>query len=347
MTEKQQLTLEFETIAKQACCGSPPSPMVALELLKTAKGDVHLTALACVILGHAWQHISEHHKAQMAFSSAIEGFKQAGYQHDETEARILLGMSHLLSGEPLKALDCWSAALVIARKINDRDLCIRVYLGVGQVYIGFGDYQAALSFNELALEMARRLNHDERKGEALLNVASDAYRLGRYNYTLQCVAEAEKILENTISNKIWSAEVVYYRGLVHAAQGHFAQAKLELETAYLLSDQNDNLWGKAHALTALGETLLQMQESNTGDVLEKAHQMASSGGMSLLIQRASRALISWYEQQGQIAKTLPYYNLVLDGEQADRVQVSPAHMSRIQQLMARSRIRVLQAQFAS
>jgi tetratricopeptide (TPR) repeat protein len=347
MPEKKQLLLEFETIATQASHGSPPSTTVALELLKTAKGDVRLTAIACVILGHAWQHISAHHKARMAFSSAAEGFKQIQAPHHETEALIWLGMSHLLSGEPLRALDCWSQALVIARKINDRDLCTRVYLGVGQVYIGFGDYQAALGFNELALEMARRLNHDERKGEALLNVASDAYRLGRYNYTLQCVAEAEKLLNTTISNKVWSAEVVYFRGLVHCAQGHFLQAKLELETAFQLSDQNDNLWGKAHALVALGETLLKTDEPTAGEVLERAHGLASSGQMQALMRRASLALIEWHERHANLAATLPHYNLVLHEAAETSISLPAAHLNKIQTLLARSRMRLLETQLGS
>ncbi|QLG88735.1 tetratricopeptide repeat protein [Chitinibacter bivalviorum] len=346
MSERDRLILELQTIAKEAHCGSPPSPLVALELLKSVKGDVYLTALASAVMGHAWQHISEHDKAQMAFSSAIEGFRAAKRARDETEAMILLGTSHLLSGEPMRALDHWSNALQIARKINDRELCIRVYLGVGQVYIGFGDMESALQFNELALEMARRLNHDERKGEALLNVASDAYRLGRYSYTLQCIAEAEKLLETTISNKIWSAEVVYFRGRVHAQQGHYAQAKLELETAYQLSEQNDNLWGKAHALTALSETLLKMGDGQTGQVLEDAHQLAKMANLAPLLLRCSQALITWYEQCGDVSASLPHYNYVLQNEQAIPVKVTAVHAKQITQLLARSRVRCLARDFS-
>jgi tetratricopeptide (TPR) repeat protein len=342
MPDQQQQLRDLETIARQAFCGSPPSPAAALELLHSVQADVRLSALAYVILGHAWQHISEHQKAQVAFSAAIEGFKNAQRPHDETEAMILLGMSHLLSEAPLRALDCWSGALMVARKINDRDLCIRVYLGVAQVYIGFGDDHAALSFNELALEMARRLNHDERKGEALLNVASDAYRLGRYSYTLQCIAETEKLLNTTLSNKIWSAEVVYYRGVVHLAQGHYLQAKLELETAYQLSDRNDNLWGKAHALIALGEALLKMDDATAGEILEQAHTLAQASKIAALILRASLALIEWHERQGDLAATLAHYNWVLRDAQPTTLSISSAHLKQIQQLMARSRIRRLE-----
>ncbi|WP_373976516.1 tetratricopeptide repeat protein [Chitinibacter sp. SCUT-21] len=341
MSDRKQLLHELEAIARRSACGSPPSPAAALDLLKSAQGDVQLTALASVILGHAWQHLSEHHKAQMAFSTAIEGFKQAQRPKDETEAIILLGMSYLQSGEPLRALDSWSTALLLARKINDREQCTRVYLGVSQVYIGFGDFHSALSFNELALEMARRLKHAERKCEALLNVASDAFRLGRYSYTLQCVAEAEKILATSVSNKIWSAEVVYFRGRVHAEQGHCLQAKLELETAFQLSEQNENLWGKAHALIALGEVLLKLNDASAGEVLERAHAMAVEAKLNPLVQRGSLALIAWYEEQGDLEATLPHYNWILQGEHRATVSISPTHMNRIQHLMARSRVRVL------
>ncbi|WP_348946036.1 tetratricopeptide repeat protein [Chitinibacter sp. FCG-7] len=344
MSVDERLILELETIARESHCGSPPSPFVALELLKSAHGNVRAMALASVILGHAWQHISEHHKAQMAFSTAIAEFRKVPAPHDETEAMILLGTSHLLSGEPLLALDHWSSALQIARKINDRELCIRVYLGIGQVYIGFGDYHSALKFNELALEMARRINHDERRCEALLNIASDAFRLQRYSYTMQCIDEAEKLLEATITNKIWSAEVVYYRGLVHGAQHHYAQARIELETAYELNVQNDNLWGKSHALTALGEVLFKMGDASAEQVLLKALQLARQGSQAALERRCNQALLGWYLQQGNLSATLPYYSDLLHDQQQASSKMSVAQLRQIQQLMSRSQIRLVGSQ---
>ncbi|WP_273431315.1 tetratricopeptide repeat protein [Chitinibacter tainanensis] len=344
--EYAQQKLELQTILQDSACGRPPSTYIALQLMQSTEGQPELAAIACLIQGHAWQHISEHAKAQMAFAAGMEGFRQLGMAAEECDASILLGMSYLLAGEPQKALDQWSNALQLARKLSDRGLICRVYLGVGQVYIGFNDIPSALAFNELALELARLLNDDQRKGEALLNVASDAYRLGRYNYTLQCIAEAEKLLQSTVTNAIWSAEVVYYRGLVHTRQQHYAQARAELETAYMLSDRNDNLWGKAHALTALGELLLLLDDPSAGETLSNAFGLASGAQLQALMQRCATGLVGWYKQQDQHEAALPYYAVLLAPQQSAAANISPAYLRQIQARQAQSRIRWLEAQVA-
>jgi tetratricopeptide (TPR) repeat protein len=341
MSAKLQFAAQLEVIAKQSLCGAPPSPNEALQLLASAEPEPQLMAMAQVILGHAWQHLSAHSQAQQAFLAGIHGFKATQNQQEQTKTLILLGFSHLLSNEPLLALDDWSNALKLARKLNDRELCAQIYMGIGQVYIGFGDDKAALSFNELALELARKLDSDHLKCEVLLNVASDAYRLKRFSYTLQCIAEAEKLLQQSIVNPIWSAEIIYYLGIVHAEQKLFAQAKIELETAFTLSDQNDNLWGKVHALTALGEVLLALEDEIAVEILQQALILADQSGISVLQNRCHKALIKWYLQHNYFELALPSFNALLQNEEGEPLKISSKHRQQILHFETQSRMRLL------
>ncbi|MBY0444746.1 MAG: tetratricopeptide repeat protein [Burkholderiales bacterium] len=341
MSAKLQFSTQLEVIAKQPLCGSPPSPSEALQLLARAEPEPKLLAIAQVILGHSWQHLSEHGQAQQAFLAGVHGFKAIQNKQEQTKTLILLGFSHLLSNEPLLALDDWSDALKLARKLNDRELCAQIYMGIGQVYIGFGDDKAALSFNELALELARKLDSDYLKCEVLLNVASDAYRLKRFSYTLQCIAEAEKILQQSIVNPIWSAEIIYYLGIVHAEQKLFAQAKIELETAFMLSEQNNNLWGKVHALTALGEVLLALEDEIAGDILQQALFLANQSGICVLRNRCHAALIKWHLRQNNFELALPSFNALVQNEEGERLQIGAKHRRQISHLETQSRLRRL------
>ncbi len=341
MSAKLQFAAQLEVIAKQSLCGAPPSPCEALQLLARAKPEPKLLAIAQVILGHSWQHLSEHSQAQQAFLAGVHGFKATQNKQEQTKTLILLGFSHLLSNEPLLALDDWSDALKLARKLNDRELCAQIYMGIGQVYIGFGDDKAALSFNELALELARKLGSDYLKCEVLLNIASDAYRLKRFSYTLQCIAEAEKILQQSIVNPIWSAEIIYYLGIVHAEQELFAQAKIELETAFTLSDQNDNLWGKVHALTALGEVLLALEDETAGDILQRALNLANQAGIRLLQDRCHTALIQWHLKHHHFELALPSFNALVQNTEAEVFKINIKYRQQILHLETQSRMRLL------
>ncbi|WP_410499374.1 tetratricopeptide repeat protein [Chitinibacter sp. S2-10] len=343
-TEQLNKCQELELIAKNSALGSPPSPQRAQELVLAAHGDEFAQAYAQLILGHAWLHISEHVHAIVAFAAAVAGFARTRHLHEQTDAMILLGTAHLLQGKPLRALDFWSSALQMARKINDKDLCIRVNLAIAQLYLGFGDYESALKHNELALKVARWLANDERICEALINVGSDAFRLGLYSYTLQCMAEAEVLLQSKISNKVWSAEVVYYRGLVYAAQEMHEQARVALEQAYKLNKLNDNLWGKAHSLTALGEVLQALNDPGAAETLGRAHQLACNAQITHLIRRCCLALIRWFEHNNQQADTLPFYSQLLQNEDSDAVKISASHLQRIQHLLSRSQVRLLAEQ---
>jgi tetratricopeptide (TPR) repeat protein len=341
MSAKLQFAAQLDVIAEQSLCGAPPSPSEAQQLLASAGSEPQQVAMAQVILGHAWQHLSAHSQAQQAFLAGIQGFKATQNQYEQTKTLILLGFSHLLSNEPLLALDYWSDALKIARILNDRELCAKVYMGIGQVYIGFGDDKAALNFNELALELARKLDSDYLKCEVLLNVASDAYRLKRFSYTLQCIAEAEKLLQQSVVNPIWSAEIIYYLGIVHAEQKLFAQAKIELETAFTLSDNNDNLWGKVHALTALGEVLLASTDETAGDILQQALSLANQAGISVLQNRCHEALIKWHLQHHQLELALPSFNALAQNNASEPFKISSKHRQQILHLETQSRLRLL------
>jgi tetratricopeptide (TPR) repeat protein len=335
----------LEAALQRAECGSPPIPEIAQQWLQEVKGDARLQGVALDILAHAHQHLSDHRLAQAAFREAAQCYAQAGLLSSSTSSLILLGTSHLLNGEPLLALDQWSKALLLARDLQNLALCAKVYLGVGQVYIGFGDDETSLRYNEMALKMAKVLGDSRLECEVYLYVASDNYRLQRYTSALLAIDNAEQRLDPQ-ENKVWAAEIVYYRGAIHAGQGLYAQARLELETAYELSNANKNLWGRLHALAALGEVLLQLQDPAAEATLLQALEMAQHIQLERIQTRCCTALINYYLQQEQFDAALPLYASLFAQRSERKASVSPRHQQRIAQLETRSQILQLQRSVA-
>lgn len=325
---------------KNAECGSPPRFEIASEWVQQAKEEPHLLGVALEILGHAHQHLCEHRKAQTAFAAAVAHYRQAGSLAFATKALILLGTSLLLTDEPLLALEQWSSALVLARDTKDLAQCAKVYLAISQVYIGFGDDQAALHYNEMALKMAKVLGEPSLMCETYLFVASDYLRLQRYTSALAELDCAEQLL--SAPNKVWSAEIIYYRGAIHAKQGLLQQAKVELETAYELSSENANLWGQIHALAALGDVLLALNDDKTEAILQQALALAERVNINNIVLRSQTALVQWYLQRQQAKEALPLLAKLTALHRPHTVKITASHQQRIAELENNSRILQLQ-----
>ncbi len=342
-----ELAVRLEEAHQRAELGSPPTPEIAQEWVKAARSDAQLHGLALDILGHAHQHFSHHPLAQAAFSEAAQRYTKAGLKTSATTSLILLGRSYLLNGEPFSALDQWSKALLLARDSQDLAQCAKVYLGVGQVYIGFGDDESALRYNEMALKMSKVLGDIRLECEANVYVASDCYRLHRYSQALLAIDRAEVLLAQLEKNKVWTAEIVYYRGAIHAGQGQFVQAQLELEIAYELSTANDNLWGRLHALTALGEVLLETQNPTAESILLQALAMADQIQLERIQTRCCTALINYYLKNQKFDSALPLYARFFARNNLASASIGRHHQQKINQLETQSRILQLQRYAAS
>lgn len=321
---------------KQAECGSPPSPEIANDWVQQASTDPHLHPVALDILAHAHQHQSDHRAAQAAFSAAIHAYHKAGLPTEKANSHILLGTSLLLSEEPFRALEQWSLALALARDTKNLAQCARVYLAIGQVYIGFGEDKIALDYNLKALKMAKVLADDRLACETHLYIVNDYMRMNRFAQAMAELDCAERLLSEP--NKVWSAEILFYRGAIHAKQGLYAQAKIELETAYELSLENQNLWGQTQALVSLGEVLLQLRAPSTEQVLLQGLALAQKIQLRALEERCNQALIDWYLAQQAHESAVVLLAAMSQSHPSKSIQISAPHQQRIKALENQSRI---------
>lgn len=346
------LQAELAPLAREAAHGSPKSPRVIEKLLQRArKLDYQpLQALAKVTLGHAWQHVGKFRQAQHAFQQGADLYQRLGDEHAHVEALVELGRSYHASGNPARALAIWSRTLEFARANHDMRNCARICLGVGQLYVAQGDHPRSLRYHELALRLARPLGDDHLCCEALLNVAGDAYRCMAHERAMAALDEAETLLGGPVHNRVWAAEIINYRGLVHHARGDYIAALAELDVAFTLHDDNNNLWGRAHALLALGRTHLQLGDTTSAQrCLEAALEMGQQSGIATLLVQSAELLAEMASSAGNHRQALTYLQLIEEAEcshVSDTAGERPTatQQQRLQQLEAESRARVLKLQ---
>ncbi|MBE9609028.1 hypothetical protein [Chitinilyticum piscinae] len=326
------LQAELSPLAREAAHGSPKSPRIIEALLVRARQLDYqpLEALALVTLGHAWQHVGKARQAHQAFRRAAELYHQLGDGHARIEALVELGRSHYAFGDPARALAIWSRTLELARGSHDMRNCARICLGVGQLYVAQGDHPRSLRYHELALSLARPLGEEHLCCEALLNVAGDAYRCRDFTRAQDALAEAERLLAGPVQNRVWSAEVVNYRGLIHYEQGEYRTAVATLDVAFTLHDNNDNLWGRGHALFALGKAHLALEELGAAhDCFAAALDMAQQGKLGSLIIQCAEQLATMALEAADHRSALQYLRLSEALEQGQ-----PEHAIRLRPLAA-------------
>ncbi|MBM3117504.1 hypothetical protein [Jeongeupia naejangsanensis] len=347
MNERNALLADLEPIAINAENGSPPPPAEVEALLARARavGDARLEALAMVTLGHAWQHVGRLRAAQQAFRDAAACFAAAGHTRGRIEALIEFGRARYAAGEVAPALDTWSQCLELAHDNGDADHCARVCLGVGQACVALGDHAGALRYHELALSLARPLGHDRLTCEALINVGGDAYRLQQGDRALTALAEADALLQTKVNNRVWAAEVPYYRGLVCLANGDPDAALSALAQARTAHSANHSVWGEAHSWFALGQAHeAAAQPAHAGECYQAARQLVRNAGLIALHQQLLRRLAALARTNDDMVAALGWLRELeaLDVAPPEvQVRWNRTQLTRLGALETRSRIQAI------
>ncbi|UXY16034.1 tetratricopeptide repeat protein [Chitiniphilus purpureus] len=307
----EQFRTDLLERAVAAANGSPESPVIAADWLARARryGDPATTACALVTLGHAHQHVGALGEAQGAFRAAIPLWNQAGDAYALADARIELGHSYYAAGEYPRALATWLDSLEHVRETQDLNSGTRIYLGVGKMYYALEDFSSALRYHELALQLARRLNAPKPVCEVLINIAGDAYRLQRYERALTALSEADALLHSGVfTNHVWEAEVESYLGLIHFGRGEYEQARLKLDAAFAIHQQNQNLWGKSHVMLALGRTHARLGELARAEAcLANASELAEQAKLTALMRQSAELRADLAVRQGDHRAALQHY----------------------------------------
>jgi tetratricopeptide (TPR) repeat protein len=187
---------------------------------------------------------------------------------------------------------------------------VRILQRQGRHYEWRGEFERALTFYELADKWARQVREiasgdsaDDALFKALAGEGGVLVALGRIDEARAILDEAESLSENQASSRALRAAVLRKRGTCLLAQGHFKQAKIALEGALTILDDDDvgryNRFEKC--LTQLALSNLQAETNNVAAGLHKdaastLTELANSHGTALetdeLLSLAARNVLN-------------------------------------------------------
>ncbi len=200
---EQALTPEARLIALNSLSEDlcEVDPLRALRLAEEAHAlaltlnDAESAVVA--LLNRAWAEFN-----QADYSSSImnvqEGLRQARKHHfdqQEFDALTILGNAYNVIGNRADALQAFTQALTISKKLpNPRRVAIALS-NIGQQYAGIGDYQQALDHYLQGLEIMRSSSNRIALVNVMLNVTENYNKLGQHEQAIAYARESLAIAQ--------------------------------------------------------------------------------------------------------------------------------------------------------
>lgn len=205
------------------------------------------------------------------------------------------------------ALDAWLQSLEVATVLQASYGCIRAYLGIGKVHFAFGDYRKAMHFHQIAHNLSQPLQDKALECELNLNLAADAYRLGKYQEALSALEQISAHLPAGQKQPEWEAEVLTYNGLIQMHFEHFSEAQELLSQAYLLFRKHHLIAGQGQVMLALATCFAALQQADLAEeCLQEAARLSDEHQLLPLAIESHTQLAKLYLDTGQYQAALSH-----------------------------------------
>jgi DNA-binding SARP family transcriptional activator/tetratricopeptide (TPR) repeat protein len=175
-------------------------------------------------------------QAENAASEAAHIASRIGEPELQALAHGTLGTAHMAAGNLPKARE----ALLLATAAQNPQLQLRVFANLGSVAGMLGQLEEATSHLEMALTIARSLQHLPVVGMVLFNLGATAEKLGRLGNAENHFREAIEI-GSRLGNPASVLQATVALAQIHAARGHWGAAFNTAEEAHDLAQNSPML----------------------------------------------------------------------------------------------------------
>jgi tetratricopeptide (TPR) repeat protein len=246
---------------------------------------------------------------------AIEYFAQAASVREgggKAQSVSNLGSMYLITGEKIKALECFSQGLKLSKEVGDKITESNSLNGIGNLYYSFGDHQNALNSYSEALIIAKDTGDKTREAGALHNVGTVFASVGDFDKAISYFTETLPIwdeLKDT-QNKIYTLNYLghVYRGL-HQYDSALSYYNEVLEISSAKGQKRD----QAITLVRVGQVYYLLRDYNKAlDVCNKALEVSTSSADLLNQTTALNVLGSIYSTLGNENKALECFGKALE-----------------------------------
>jgi CHAT domain-containing protein/Tfp pilus assembly protein PilF len=288
-----------------------------------------------------WRYAPAAEDLAGALAKAVNEAERAGLLAEEKElVGVELGRALLSQGQQLirqgdhnRAIEICKLALEIAEQLNDKDIAVIAFRGIGNVHRLQGNYSQALEQYQKSLKISEETSNKIGIANALHSIAIIHSSRGDYIEALEGFHKSLRIKEE-IGDKLGIAIALNNIGYVQDAQGNITEALEQYQKGLKISEEIGDKPGIAIALNNIGtdyrdqsnytEALEQYQKSlkiseEIGDKFTTAtalnniglvHQLQGDYAQALEQHRKSLKIMEEISNKAGIASTLNNIGLV-------------------------------------
>jgi tetratricopeptide (TPR) repeat protein len=209
-------------------------------------------------------------KAVDKYSAALVLWRKLGEQTNEARTLLNLGSVSHNLSRPTAALEYYNQALPLWRKLGDRSKEAQTLSATGWTYYSIDELQKALENYNLALPIRRELKDLRGQAQTLTTIGQIYRSIGEPQKALAYFSQSLE-LARAAADKVQQAFALNNFAFQYVDIGEFQKALDATQQAMPLWQETGNRYGEADALTSMGSTY-----ENLGD-LDKAliyHQRA-------------------------------------------------------------------------
>lgn len=198
----------------------------ALSLAKNLKYNSGI-AEAYRVIGVGKYYLNQNEAAIENYLNALTYFKKS--KELEGEAKVYNNIGNLYREIDYdKSLENFERSLIIAQKLNIKDLIAGLYLNLGAVYFRKEEYNKALTHYQNSLRMFTELNNAVGIIQCKQNLGLIYFNLHQLNKSEDLLLEARKqALENELNNSIASINLTL--SSIYISQGKYEQAEKTIQ----------------------------------------------------------------------------------------------------------------------
>ncbi|MCP4312976.1 MAG: tetratricopeptide repeat protein, partial [Bacteroidetes bacterium] len=248
------------------------------------------------------------------YFSAIDYFNRALIKAEEIGDKYKIainlygiGSAYYYLGNSPKALEHLFRSLKIVEEINNLMMIDYVNSHIGDVFILLKNDSLALTYYDNALRVANISGDSLSVARILVNKACTYFNMGDYEKSLEINISA---LNSAFffNNKFREQHLYYNIGYIYLHMQDYNSALENLETAYAINREIDDLPHQPRILCFLGEVYLKIGKySQAEDCALKALKLANDSGQLELLIISNRVLSEINYTTGRYKKAYEYH----------------------------------------
>ncbi len=167
---------------------------------------------------------------------ALDLSLKVDYQKGESQSLVGLGDYYSDKGEALKAIDYYEQALILAKKINNMGLVLRIMNNLAGEQNYMGDYAKALHGYLEGIELAEKLDQKDMISIMNENIANLYATQKDYEQALEFYKKVMKINEQ-IGNEVYIAETLSNLSSLYADMGNMDYAMFNINKSIAIFEK--------------------------------------------------------------------------------------------------------------